>query len=201
MRARVAAVFLALGALGVSGCAESPPAASPAGVGAWQAAPANTWNGSPAVAQDAPRGGPPIQGTAATTPPPATPSAVNANAGPQGAAAADAMPVGEGEEVPFSTGGTGTVEPGRVRQVLRGAMPSFVSCYQRALTKTPSLRGKFAVRFRIEPDGTVRKATTTGPAANPEFQGCVTDAIRGLPFPKPRGGAVEVVYPLTFESD
>lgn len=105
----------------------------------------------------------------------------------------------EGEEVPFSTGGTGTVDPGQVKKVLHGAMPNFVSCYQRALSKTPSLRGKFAARFRIEPDGSVRKAATTGPGGNPEFQSCVTDAIRGLQFPKPRGGAVEVVYPLTFE--
>lgn len=161
--------------------------------------PANPWNGDSGVAPNERGGGPPVPAPAASNPPEVPAHGASANSASPGAPPADATMGSEGEEVPFSTGGTGTVDRGQLRKVLHGAMPSFVGCYQRALSKTPSLRGKFAARFRIEPDGAIGKAATTGPGGNPEFQSCVTDAIRGLQFPKPRGGAVEVVYPLTFE--
>lgn len=105
-----------------------------------------------------------------------------------------------GEEVPFSAGGTGHLDAKQIKDVLHQKMPVITACYSRAITTTPSLHGQFVARFRVEASGAVSRAETSGSTLNPAFLACVSDAVRSLQFPKPRGGYVEVVYPLDFES-
>ena len=43
------------------------------------------------------------------------------------------------------------------------------------------------------------RADSTGSGVDPEVASCVADVIRGIEFPKPKGGGgVQVNYPFTF---
>ncbi len=138
-------------------------------------------------------------GANATAPPTMSTTASTSEHAAASSATSTSAKVTNGEEVPFSTGGTGTLAARDVKKILHAKMPSFIACYQTAITNAPALRGEFAVRFRVEPDGTVLHAETTGPPASPTFLSCLSDGVRALKFGKPHGGYVDVVYPLVFD--
>lgn len=72
-------------------------------------------------------------------------------------------------------------------------------CYQRQLTRNPSLRGKVVSRFVIAQDGSVSKADTkTSSMGNAEVESCINARIMRMQFPEPRGGIVIVSYPFMF---
>lgn len=86
----------------------------------------------------------------------------------------------------------------KVQKVLRQKLQAYASCYEAARTRKPGLRGRFTVRFRIEPAGTVSTVEVRGAGADATFTTCLADIVKSLSFPKPRGGEVDVVYPLDF---
>ena len=73
-------------------------------------------------------------------------------------------------------------------------------CYQRELTKSPSLSGKVNVKFVIAKDGSVSSSTTkSSTLANPTVEGCINARFMRFTFPEPRGGGIVVVsYPFLF---
>jgi len=86
-----------------------------------------------------------------------------------------------------------------VRQ-LRTRQSAIQRCYERELRNNPTLGGRVAVRFSIQPTGTVSGVTatenTTGSAA---VANCVTTVVRGLRFTEgPEGGSVTYTFPFVF---
>ncbi len=77
-------------------------------------------------------------------------------------------------------------------------MPAYLACYERARSRTPDLKGRFAAHLRIEPSGVVSTVEMRGQRSDADFSKCLGDVIKALKFPKPRGGEVQVVYPLDF---
>jgi hypothetical protein len=113
-------------------------------------------------------------------PPPKTPSAGSAQEG--------------GGRVPEAA------ERVAIGETIRSQLPSLQECYGRRLEKTPLLQGKLMLRFEIEPDGSVVRASGEG-INDPMLLSCILGNVAKWQFAKPLSGAVlKVAYPVVFKS-
>lgn len=89
-----------------------------------------------------------------------------------------------------------------IARVIRGALPRIKFCYEKELQADPNLSGKAPVAFTIAPNGAVAEANLRDSTlGNPAAEACLTQVIRTLKFPAPRGGGVVIVtYPFIFET-
>jgi hypothetical protein len=76
-------------------------------------------------------------------------------------------------------------------------------CYEKELTRDPTLDGKLVVSWVIKGDGTVEAATignnTLAGARGVDVGACAVKIVSRLQFPKPKGGGVvKVTYPFVF---
>ncbi|MDP6934843.1 MAG: AgmX/PglI C-terminal domain-containing protein, partial [Myxococcota bacterium] len=94
----------------------------------------------------------------------------------------------------------GALDKSLIDAVIKRHMNQIRYCYQRELTKNPSLGGKVKIRFVIAKDGTVSKASavssTVGSAA---VDSCIATRFMRFQFPEPKGGGLVIVtYPFIF---
>ncbi len=86
-----------------------------------------------------------------------------------------------------------------IAKIIRDHLGRIRYCYERQLVRQPKLGGKIVVRFVIGLQGRVTSVkidqTTMG---SPPVEQCIMQVVRGMPFPKPGGGLVEVIYPFLF---
>lgn len=74
-------------------------------------------------------------------------------------------------------------------------------CYQRELSKSPSLAGKVKVKFVISKNGSVSRASIATTTLNSQkVEDCILNRFMKFTFPKPEGGIVVVKYPFVFQS-
>ena len=94
----------------------------------------------------------------------------------------------------------GALDKSLVDAVVRRHLNQIRYCYQRELTKNPSLGGKVVVKFVIAKDGTVSSATTkSSTLANAAVEGCINGRFMRFQFPEPKGGGIVIVsYPFLF---
>jgi MYXO-CTERM domain-containing protein len=98
-----------------------------------------------------------------------------------------------------STTVTGRLPPEVVQRIVRQSFGQFRLCYEKGLSKAPTLQGRVAVRFVIGRDGSVSTAAAAGgDFPDPEVASCVTRAIHQLSFPQPEGGIVTAIVPIRF---
>ena len=83
-----------------------------------------------------------------------------------------------------------------IRRVLRSKLPAFRACYERELERDGALAGPVDLEFTIGADGAVGKARGSGLAT---VSDCIARQVKAMRFPRPRGGVVEVRYPLVFK--
>ena len=96
------------------------------------------------------------------------------------------------------SGQASALDPAIIRRYIRRNIVKIQQCYEKELTRNPSLAGKVMVRFTISGDGNVTQSTGSG---MPPVDSCVALEISGITFPKPQGGGVAVVnYPFVFQS-
>ena len=103
---------------------------------------------------------------------------------------------------------TGPLDPIILGAVDRGAIESVIArhrnqiryCYQRELTKNPSLAGKMTMKFVIAKDGNVSSAKVkTSSLGNQAVESCVSGRFMRMQFPQPQGGGIAIVnYPFSF---
>jgi TonB family protein len=122
---------------------------------------------------------------------------------------------GGGGDGPVALGGRRpkgpTVLPGRtvtigalgkedVGRVMRRHAPRFRHCYERELSRDPNLAGKVVLHFTIAPTGQVTNAKVTeSTVGDVALERCLTEVMRSVPFPSPKGGGVVMVtYPFLF---
>ncbi len=87
----------------------------------------------------------------------------------------------------------------QLNRVFNSHASAMKKCYERALKKSPGLRGKVSLELRIRRDGSVRDARVRGSSlSNPAVHGCMTREAMGMKFPKPKGGAVRVAKTYAF---
>jgi len=94
----------------------------------------------------------------------------------------------------------GALDKSLVDAVVRRHLNQIRYCYQRELTKNPSLSGKIVVKFVIAKDGTVSSATTkSSTMGNPAVESCINGRFMRFQFPEPKGGGIVIVsYPFMF---
>jgi hypothetical protein len=90
--------------------------------------------------------------------------------------------------------------PEQIQSIVRTNYDRFRRCYESGLARNPKLRGRVAIRFVIERDGTVSKqAITHNELPDCAVAQCVRDGFSDLKFPVPERGIVTVVYPIMLE--
>jgi TonB family protein len=99
-------------------------------------------------------------------------------------------------------GVTGSLDPDIIRRVVRAHLAEVRACYNKGLTKDPTLAGKLTVTFTITPDGSVSSSRVKdSTVADPDVGSCVVAATKRWSFPEPLGGgAVVVSYPFVLSS-
>lgn len=92
----------------------------------------------------------------------------------------------------------GSLSSDIIARVMRRSANQFRYCYERALTKNPTLEGKLVVAFTIGADGSVTSAKAQE-GFDQEVDSCVVGRIQRLTFPAPSGGGIVAVnYPFVF---
>lgn len=109
--------------------------------------------------------------------------------------------------VAWASAGDPTVSGGLDKEVVRYRVVSFgmahvAKCYGKAHDEHRAFQGTINAAFTIGSNGRVSGLKAVGTptsAAMASLETCVANAIRRIEFPKPVGGAVNVVYPFRFE--
>jgi TonB family protein len=101
-----------------------------------------------------------------------------------------------GDEV----GGSGEFDSNLVVSTIKARLRAIQMCYEQQLRRNPTLSGKVAIEFTIQPRGNVTdvkvKENTTGDAAVAQ---CVAKTVGLFRFnPGPEGGSVTYSYPFVF---
>jgi hypothetical protein len=97
---------------------------------------------------------------------------------------------------------SGRLPPDTIQRVIRQNHPRFRGCYEKGLMTNPSLAGRVGVRFVIGRDGRVTNVADGGSdLPDPSVVSCVSRAFYDISFPKPEGGIVTVVYPISFQPE
>ncbi len=116
-----------------------------------------------------------------------------AGGGPFGARAADVVLPGEAIVL-------GALDKGLIDAVVKRNSSQIRYCYQRELTKDPTLSGKVTVKFVIAKDGAVSSAVTkVSTLDNRAVESCINGRFMRFQFPEPKGGGIVIVsYPFRF---
>ncbi|MFY2557861.1 TonB family protein [Corallococcus terminator] len=102
--------------------------------------------------------------------------------------------------IPGKTTVVGGLDKDVIAKVIRRHQNEIKYCYESELNKDPSLAGKVAVAFTIDPAGAVSDATVSeSTLGNSKAEQCMISRIRRWKFPEPKGGGVvAVTYPWMF---
>ncbi|WPB81811.1 AgmX/PglI C-terminal domain-containing protein [Archangium violaceum] len=102
--------------------------------------------------------------------------------------------------VPGKTTVIGGLDKDVIAKIIRSHQNEIKYCYETELNKNPSLAGKVAVAFTIDPAGGVSEANVTETTLNSSSaENCMLSRIRRWKFPEPKGGGVvAVMYPWLF---
>lgn len=94
----------------------------------------------------------------------------------------------------------GALDRSLIDEVIKRHMNQIRYCYQREMTRDPSLAGKVVIRFTIAGDGSVSQASVKeSTMGNGAVESCITGRFMRMQFPEPRGGGVVIVsYPFLF---
>jgi TonB family protein len=117
--------------------------------------------------------------------------------------------VGGKARVSIRTGGPeeavvmGAIDPNAVEAAIQAHKDEFRLCYEREINaETPNIAGQIVSSFVIGPSGRVTRAgVDSSSIKNGNVERCVTNVIKRIEFPIPRGGGVvEVRFPFKFNS-
>ena len=71
-------------------------------------------------------------------------------------------------------------------------------CYERALKRDRTLKGKIVIRFEIDEQGRTTNIEFEDSMGNKDVLTCIKGRAKYWRFPKPEGGSVFVAYPIVF---
>jgi hypothetical protein len=96
-------------------------------------------------------------------------------------------------EIPTRTVVKGSIDPNVILQILREHLAQFRHCYQLELEKNfkgKRFEGVVTLDFRIGASGNVVKTDVTNKDQNVGMNDCVSNVLRGIRFPLPKGGGI-----------
>lgn len=96
----------------------------------------------------------------------------------------------------------GSLDPALIKKVIQENRNAIRYCYERELQVKKDLAGIIKTQFIIGPAGQVTMSVVKESSMkNPTVENCIAGKIRGLLFPKPKGGGIVIVnYPFVFKS-
>lgn len=93
----------------------------------------------------------------------------------------------------------GSLPNGTIQSVLGKESSKIRTCYINGLAGDPKLAGRVRVELVIGVEGTVTSAVDKGSdLPDKDVIGCIIGVLRHTQFPKPTGGSVKAVFPITF---
>jgi hypothetical protein len=97
--------------------------------------------------------------------------------------------------------GMGSVDQSALEKALARRLEKFQYCYEKALLSDASLSGNIMMGWSINTSGKAWKIKVVkSQMNNNKLHGCITKEIRGIPFPRPKGGELYVKFPFNFSS-
>ena len=114
---------------------------------------------------------------------------------------------GRGKAMTQVTPGTTVVQGGLDKEVIARIVHRHQNeikyCYEKELQKDPNLYGKVAIKWIIDPTGSVATASLAqSTMGNSNVVNCILTRVRRWKFPQPKGGGVvQVTYPWIFKSN
>lgn len=94
---------------------------------------------------------------------------------------------------------TGSSSPELETALQFRAQQSRRHCYDAALAQDPTLRGKVTIAVRVGSNGQVCSAgVASNEMSSPVVANCAAATFRGVSFPAPKGGCVDVNIPANF---
>ncbi len=91
----------------------------------------------------------------------------------------------------------GELDKAIIRRYIKRNVQKILYCYEKELLVSPTLAGTISVQFFIAPSGEAKTVTASG--VDPRVAACISDVVKSIEFPKPKGGGgVQVNYPFTF---
>ncbi len=102
--------------------------------------------------------------------------------------------------VPGKTTVVGGLDRDVIMKVVKRHQNEIKYCYEQEAQKNPSLAGKVAVAWTIDPAGGVAEANVSESSiSNANVESCIVQRIRRWKFPEPAGGGVvNVTFPWVF---
>lgn len=95
----------------------------------------------------------------------------------------------------------GSLDLGRIEDIVHAGFPLFAYCYRAGLERDPELGGLVRLRFVIDEEGAVMGVMDSGSEFDdPSTLDCMAEGIFALSFPAPTGGDVRVQYRILFEA-
>jgi TonB family protein len=171
--AAAASLLLALFSSGACGGSSPPPSSPP---------PAST-EPSPSASYPEPSPVPPEPLPAAATTPAAGPVAP----------ATSAAKANEGPDRTLND----------IQAIVTNNRDLFRGCYDKAIKTHPGIKGTYALKFVVNPDGTVKSAesdATKSEIRAPELDTCAVAALKTLKFPPSKRGMESAIsYPFNFK--
>ena len=92
-----------------------------------------------------------------------------------------------------------------IKAAVSEGLPEIRECYEGWLQQNPALSGKMKVQFNIleipgrERAKVMRVEIADGGMGHVAMEGCVRNVFKNMRFEAPKGGEVNVTYPLSFE--
>ncbi len=90
----------------------------------------------------------------------------------------------------------GDLDPAKIQAELRRRQSALKACYETALKRDRSLKGKIILSFEIDVNGRLRDLKFGGSLRSAELESCIRARASAWRFPKPDGGSVFVDYPV-----
>ncbi len=103
-------------------------------------------------------------------------------------------------KAPEETAGTGTLDSSSIRSTIQRYASRIQRCYERQLKKDSNAAGKVIVNFTVGRAGRVTQSQSTTDSVGGGVGSCVAQVIKGLRFPRPKGGEVMVNKTFVFEA-
>ena len=104
--------------------------------------------------------------------------------------------------LPQTDGGiiVGGLDKAQIDAVIKRHLNQFKYCYQRELTKDPTLGGKVTMKFTITGKGEVSASKVKNSSLGSEaVHSCLSNTLMRMQFPEPKGGGIVIVsYPFVF---
>ena len=92
----------------------------------------------------------------------------------------------------------GELSSAQISSVMKRQLSALRDCYERALKRDRTLKGKIVIRFEIAEDGRTTNIEFDDSMGNKDVLTCIKGRAKYWRFPKPEGGSVFVAYPIVF---